>query len=82
MAPRAAPGRGRYLGHAGTTVSDRNRHRLRGQLESGAALLDRYLQGEAAPVIPLPVSGARAASMLKVVQLAAQVIQTHQWSLG
>jgi integrase len=44
----------RYLGHAGTTVSDRYRHRLRGQLESDGALLDGYLRGEGATVIALP----------------------------
>ena len=30
----------RYLGHAGTTVSDRYRHRLRGQLTQDATALD------------------------------------------
>jgi hypothetical protein len=50
----------RYLGHAGTTVSDRYRHRLRGQLESDAALLDDYLRGKAAPLIALRLaSGSR-----------------------
>jgi len=50
----------RYLGHAGTTVSDRYRHRLRGQLEQDAALLDDFLRGEAATVIALPATGAHA----------------------
>jgi hypothetical protein len=45
----------RYLGHAGTTVSDRYRHRLRGQLETDAELLGGYLRGEAAPVVALPM---------------------------
>jgi len=44
----------RYLGHAGTTVSDRYRHRLRGQLDSDAARLDDYLQREVAPIVALP----------------------------
>ena len=44
----------RYLGHAGTTVSDRYRHRLRGQLDSDAARLDDYLQGGVAPIVALP----------------------------
>ena len=47
----------RYLGHAATTVSDRYRHRLRGQLESDGALLDAYLHGEGATVIALPLTG-------------------------
>jgi integrase len=45
----------RYLGHAGTTVSDRYRHRLRGQLETDADRLDTYLRGDAAPVVALPI---------------------------
>jgi hypothetical protein len=46
------------MSHAGTTVSDRYRHRLRGQLEQDAEMLDDYLRGEAAAVIALPVTGA------------------------
>ena len=53
----------RYLGHAGTTVSDRYRHRLRGQLESDAALLDAYLSGRGGRVIRLH----SAASILQSV---------------
>jgi hypothetical protein len=43
----------RYLGHAGTTVSDRYRHRLRGQLATDATLLDEYLVGSGGTVIYL-----------------------------
>jgi hypothetical protein len=50
----------RYLGHAGTTVSDRYRHRLRGQLESDAALLDDYFVGR-------PRRSSRYASLAAVV---------------
>lgn len=46
----------RYLGHAGTTVSDRYRHRLRGQLATDAALLDDYLVGSGATVIFVPAT--------------------------
>ena len=61
----------RYLGHAGTTVSDRYRHRLRGQLESDGALLDAYVWGEGATVIALPLTGAPArASELESVTFA------------
>ena len=42
----------RYLGHAETTVSDRYRHRLRGQLATDATLLDdEYLVGSGKTVI-------------------------------
>src|SRR4029079_11563102 len=44
----------------GTTITDRYRHRLRGQLESDGALLDAYLRGEGATVIALPLTGAPA----------------------
>jgi integrase len=63
----------RYLGHAGTTVGDRYRHRLRGQLESDAALLDAYLTGAGAEVIALPTgahSGAHAANIAPLSQSA------------
>jgi integrase len=53
----------RYLGHAGTTVGDRYRHRLRGQLESDGALLDAYLRGSIAPVIPLRPTGVAPADL-------------------
>jgi len=41
----------RYLGHAGTTVSDRYRHRLRGQIATDATLLDEALVGSGGRVI-------------------------------
>ena len=44
----------------GTTITDRYRHRLRGQLESDGALLDAYLRGEGATVIALPLAGAQS----------------------
>ena len=44
----------------GTTITDRYRHRLRGQLESDGAVLDSYLRGEGATVIALPLTGAPA----------------------
>jgi integrase len=43
----------RYLGHAGTTVSDRYRHQLRGQLVQDAALLDAFITGKIGQVIQL-----------------------------
>jgi integrase len=51
----------RYLGHAGTTVSDRYRHRLRGQLATDATLLDEYLVGSGATVIFLRATDSPAA---------------------
>jgi hypothetical protein len=42
-------------------VSDRYRHRLRGQLATDAALLDDYLVGSGATVIFLPATDLRAA---------------------
>ena len=51
----------RYLGHAGTTVSDRYRHRLRGQLATDATFLDEYLVGSSGTVIYLTATGLHAA---------------------
>ena len=48
----------RYAGHAGTTIGDRYRHRLRGQLAEDAQRLEGYLRGDVAEVVELP-TGAR-----------------------
>ena len=42
------------MGHAGRTVGDRYRHRLRGQLADDGRTLDEYLKGAAAEVVPFP----------------------------
>jgi hypothetical protein len=54
----------RMMGHAGTTVGDRYRHRLRGQLAEDAKRLEEYLHGDVAEVVTLPTgaqTGAREA---------------------
>jgi integrase len=56
----------RYMGHAGRTVGDRYRHRLRGQLTSDARLLDGYLTGDAAGVVRFPTGASAGASTLPV----------------
>jgi hypothetical protein len=55
----------RYMGHAQNSVSDRYRHRLRGQLLEDARRLDEYLRRDAADVLPLPTGtqDALAASL-------------------
>ena len=52
----------RYMGHAGTTVGDRYRHRLRGQLADDAHRVEEYLRGEGAEVVPLPTGAPTGAS--------------------
>ena len=52
----------RYMGHAQSSVGDRYRHRLRGQLAEDANRLEEYLQGDVAEVVALPTgahTGAR-----------------------
>ena len=52
----------RYMGHAGRTVGDRYRHRLRGQLAGDARLLDDYLNGTVAEVVPFPTGASTGAT--------------------
>jgi integrase len=62
----------RYMGHAGTTVGDRYRHRLRGQLAEDAERLEEYLRGEGAEVVALPTgaeTGAREPQPASLSQL-------------
>jgi len=50
------------MGHAQSSVGDRYRHRLRGQLAEDANRLEEYLQGDVAEVVALPTgahTGAR-----------------------
>lgn len=61
----------RYLGHAGTTVSDRYRHRLRGQLTQDATALDDYIRGEVAALGHLPLPQAAATHRVSVSHLAS-----------
>ena len=51
----------RMMGHAGTTVGDRYRHRLRGQLAEDARLLEEYLRGDVAEVVELPTGAQTGA---------------------
>ena len=44
----------RYMGHAQSSVGDRYRHRLRGQLAEDANRLEEYLQGDVPEVVALP----------------------------
>jgi hypothetical protein len=58
------------MGHAGTTMGDRYRHRLRGQLAEDAARLEDYLRGEAAEVVALPTGAETGASGLEAASLS------------
>lgn len=58
------------MGHAGTTVGDRYRHRLRGQLAADADLFEQYVCGEAAEVVTLPSGAEPGASAAKAASLS------------
>ena len=58
------------MGHAGTTVGDRYRHRLRGQLAEDAQLLEAYLRAEAAEVVTLPTGAETGASRAQTASLS------------
>jgi hypothetical protein len=67
----------RYMGHAGRTVGDRYRHRLRGQLASDARLLDDYLAGEAAEVVQFPTGASAGAHPLPVGSTMRSAAEMH-----
>lgn len=60
----------RYMGHAGTTVGDRYRHRLRGQLADDANRLEDYLCGQAAEVVVLGTGAETGASSAEAASLS------------
>jgi len=65
----------RYMGHAQSSVGDRYRHRLRGQLAEDANRLEEYLQGDVAEVVALPTgahTGARETQAAKRNWLSLQ----------
>jgi hypothetical protein len=60
----------RMMGHAGTTVGDRYRHRLRGQLAGDAKRLEEYLQGDVAEVVTLPTGAQTGAHEAQTASLS------------
>jgi len=65
----------RYMGHAQSSVGDRYRHRLLGQLAEDANRLEEYLQGDVAEVVALPTgahTGARETQAAKRNWLSLQ----------
>lgn len=60
----------RYMGHAGTTVGDRYRHRLRGQLAEDAERLEEYLHAASAEVVRLPTGAETGASAAEAASLS------------
>jgi integrase len=67
----------RYMGHAGRTVADRYRHRLRGQLASDGLRLDGYLTGDAAEVVRFPTGASAGASTLPVGSTMRVAAEMH-----
>jgi integrase len=65
---------GRYMGHSNSSVANRYRHQLEGQLAEDAARLDEYLTGASSGrVVPLP-TGARSGAREAQPRSAAQSV--------